>query len=93
MKHFISTVQDHEDVARLLIENGADIETQDEFGSKPLHYAVYKGNKNIVKLLIENGTDVDCKNNYETTPLMIAAMNINNMTGNKREEKLHCDSS
>lgn len=69
--------QDHEDVVKVLIENGADINIQDDFGSKPLHYAVYRGNKNIVKLLIENETNIDCKNNYETTPLMIVAMRGN----------------
>lgn len=62
---------------KLLVDNGADINIQDEFGSQPLHYAVYKGNVNIVKLLIENGTNIDCKNNYEATPLMIASMRGN----------------
>lgn len=33
----------HENIVRLLIENGADIDAQDEYGIKPLHYAVYKG--------------------------------------------------
>lgn len=37
----------HENIVKLLIENGADIDTQDEYGIKALHYAVYKGICNI----------------------------------------------
>lgn len=59
---------------KLLLENNADIDTQDEFGIKPIHYAIYKGHENITKILLENGTDIESKTKYETTPLMMTAI-------------------
>lgn len=46
-------------IAKYLIQKGAIIDDQDEYGSTPLHFAAMKGHLNIVKLLIENGADVN----------------------------------
>lgn len=42
----------HENIVKLLIENGADINSQDEYGIKPLHYSVYNGNCNTFNWII-----------------------------------------
>jgi uncharacterized protein len=39
--------------AKLLIQNGADVNLGNEWGSKPLMYACSKGNLELVKLLLE----------------------------------------
>ena len=63
------------DIAKLLIENGADINTQKEFGNTSLHLAVREKNFDLVKLLIEYGADVNIKNNADWTPLHWTASN------------------
>jgi ankyrin repeat protein len=45
------------DVVKLLLEHGADPNTQDEDGRTPLHKAAYKGHVDVVKLFLELGVD------------------------------------
>lgn len=52
------------EVARLL-SKGADVNTRDEYGYAPLHFA----NKGGAKLLIANGADINAKDLYGRTPL------------------------
>ncbi len=56
-------------VIRLLIDNGAQINTQNDLGETPLLIATYRGRQNIVQLLIENGVDVNIKDNDGISPL------------------------
>ncbi|KAJ0382328.1 hypothetical protein COL922a_012787 [Colletotrichum nupharicola] len=49
----------HEAVARLLIENGADITTTDEYGWTALIWASQKGYEAVAQLLIEKGADIN----------------------------------
>ena len=42
----------HEDTVRVLIDRGADVNTQDLTGWTPLHAAAFKGNIQIVRLLL-----------------------------------------
>ncbi len=57
--------------ARVLIENGADLEAQDGDGDRPLHYAVKHSTLEIVSLLLEKGADVHAPNNDGETPYML----------------------
>jgi hypothetical protein len=59
-------------VIRLLIENGAQINTQDNSGKTPLFIATYQGRQNIVQLLIESGADVNIKDENGKTALQTA---------------------
>ena len=43
------------------LDKGVDVNTEDEFGFTPLHFAAWVGHKEIVELLIENGSDVNAK--------------------------------
>lgn len=60
-------------IARLLIEKGADPNIKTEDGTSPLHVAIAKGNLEIVKLLIEYGADVNSRKDDGVTPLHSAA--------------------
>jgi cytohesin len=56
-----------------LLARGADVNTQDDEGLTPLHWAAKEGNQDIVKLLIAWGADVRVKSRKGLTPLDWAA--------------------
>ncbi|KAN0124613.1 Ankyrin repeat-containing domain protein [Lactarius tabidus] len=56
-------------VAQLLLEHGADINTQDEDNATPLHLASYCDNLEIVRVLLDCGANVNAKNAFGLTPL------------------------
>ena len=48
----------HTDTAKMLIENGANLEVKDNHGKTPLIYASGNGHADIAKMLIENGAHI-----------------------------------
>ncbi|KAI0111468.1 hypothetical protein F4814DRAFT_422564 [Daldinia grandis] len=54
--------------AQLLLENGAEVNTKDEYGDSPLHSACRRGHHGLIRLLIDWGADMDCRNLDWTTP-------------------------
>ena len=71
----IAQVQKHEDVARLLITSGANINLCTVSGWAALHYAAEYGSLRIVELLIGHGTNPNVTNKYRSTALHLAAKN------------------
>jgi len=59
----------HVEVARVLIEHGADMTVQDERGSTPLHDASRTGHKELAQFLLEHGADVTAQDKDGSTPL------------------------
>jgi ankyrin repeat protein len=59
-------------LAKLLVENGADINAQSRNGT-PLYCAVWGGNPEIVKLLLENGAPASGRSEHDETPLHLAS--------------------
>ena len=57
------------DVARLLIEHGADATAQGNFGMTPLHRASERGDVDVARLLIEHGAEATAQSMDGTTPL------------------------
>jgi ankyrin repeat protein len=59
----------HVDLARLLMEHGADVAAQDEVGETPLHQASSGGHVDLAQLLIDHGADAAAQGEYGLTPL------------------------
>lgn len=57
----------------MLIENGADLDLQDETGRTALMYASEYEKKDVVKKLINSGANLDIKDKYGWTALMHAS--------------------
>ncbi|CZR58258.1 uncharacterized protein PAC_08149 [Phialocephala subalpina] len=62
-------------VVRLLLENGAELETKDGYSQTPLSWAARKGHEAVVKLLLDKGAELETKDGYSQTPLSWAARN------------------
>ena len=60
-------------VCQVLIDAGADIETNDDMGRSPLHLACRSGALAIVKMLVKTGADVSGTDNERDTCLTLAA--------------------
>ena len=63
----------HVDVAKVLIQNGADVNAVNT-EMTALHYALVNGHDDVAKLLIQNGADVNAVNGWrKQAPLHSAA--------------------
>ncbi|KAG8168974.1 hypothetical protein KVR01_001723 [Diaporthe batatas] len=62
----------HEAVIRLLLDNGAYIETADKNGRTPLSRATTQGHGAVIQLLLDNGAYIEAADNDGWTPLMYA---------------------
>ena len=66
------------EMAKILIEHGADLEVKDKYGNTLLYEAVYRYKRapdgKLIKLLVDAGADVNAENNYGVSPLGLARM-------------------
>lgn len=60
---------DHNDIAILLIEHGADLNL-----CYPLYHAIHHNNIDMVKLLVDKGANMNIKLSSERTPLHLAVI-------------------
>ena len=72
---FEATKNGDDELVKLLIAAGADVNKADKWGSPPLHSAAEYGHTDCVKLLIAAGADVNKTNEDSETPLYTAAWN------------------
>lgn len=59
-------------VLKLLLDNGADVNKGDEFGTTPLIAAAYMGDCEVAELLLDRGADIEKANENWRAPLMTA---------------------
>ena len=62
------------EIAKFLIEKGADVNAKSRDGSTPLHSAAFLGRAEIAELLIQKGADVNPKNYRSETPLDVSVV-------------------
>ena len=60
-------------VCQVLIDAGADIETKDDMGRSPLHWACLSGVFAVVKLLVKTGAGMRGTDNFGNTSLICAS--------------------
>nr|XP_039251792.1 ankyrin-1-like [Styela clava] len=59
---------------KILLQNGADVNTTCIFSRTPLYLAVWKNNYEIVKLLADKVRDIDAYDDDDCTPLFLAVV-------------------
>lgn len=67
----IAAGQGSTEIVRLLLDNGAPVDTSSHARWKALHYAAANGNDHIVRMLYERGASVDCRDFEGRTPLSV----------------------
>jgi ankyrin repeat protein len=68
----VASKEGQDEIVRLLLEWGADIEAFDQERRRPLHHAAMTGQKVIVKMLLEKGANVQVTDSSNSTPLHYA---------------------
>ncbi|MBO7081692.1 MAG: ankyrin repeat domain-containing protein [Neisseriaceae bacterium] len=69
---------DNPEIAKILIDHGADIEAKDNSNDTPVIEAAWGGRPNLTKLLIEKGAKVNAQSANGKTPLHWASENLPN---------------
>eukprot|EP00833_Pecoramyces_ruminatium_P013063 jgi/Orpsp1_1/1187095/evm.model.d7180000055344.1 len=73
----IACEKGYQDIVRILIENGVDVNKENNNEDTPLIIACEHGNQDIVRILIDNKADVNKENKNGDTPLIIACEKSN----------------
>jgi len=60
------------EIVKLLIQSGANVNTLDDTGNSPLHYACKFNRKDLAEILTQNGAHVNVRNHLNETPLFVA---------------------
>ncbi len=69
------TAEESREILEFLIENGANMNAQDQDKNTPLHLAIINGRTETAKFLIEKGADIDAQDQDKNTPLHLAIIN------------------
>ena len=65
-----------EELLKLALKSGCDINAVDELKNTALHYAAKQADLNVMHFLIENGADLNATNEKLATPLHLTEKNI-----------------
>ncbi|MFO7735006.1 MAG: ankyrin repeat domain-containing protein [bacterium] len=68
----IASIYNLTEIAKMLINSGANINARDKSGKTALHHSIVNGTE-IFHMLVSNGADLDKKDNKEETPLHYVA--------------------
>lgn len=75
LHHAASRDPGHAPIASLLLDRGADANSEDKYRATPLHVAASSGHKEVARKLIRYGANVQKSDRWSVTPLHRAAMN------------------
>jgi ankyrin repeat protein len=64
---------DDDEVAKLLLEHGAEVDPRQIYRWTPLHLASLTGNGKVAVVLLRRGADMDARNDVKWTPLHMAS--------------------
>jgi hypothetical protein len=70
---YFAAYNGHVEIARLLLQNGAEVNAKGYDGWTPLHFAANHGNVDILHLLVENGANLEAQENAGMRALHCAA--------------------
>ena len=70
----------HEGLARLLIENEADVFAQENYGWTALHHAARGGHETVARLLLDAGASEQTQTNHGRTPEDLATAHGHHQT-------------
>ncbi|KXX75528.1 Vegetative incompatibility protein HET-E-1 [Madurella mycetomatis] len=65
----------HENIARLLLDRGANTKAQAGNSLTPLHWAAENGHENMARLLLDRGANIEAQDSDSLTPLYWAVRN------------------
>jgi hypothetical protein len=68
-----AAIRGHIEIARLLLQNGAEVNVRSNHGYTPLHSAARNGHVDILHLLVENGANLEAQENTGWRALHSAA--------------------
>ncbi|GLC50215.1 hypothetical protein PLESTB_000355100 [Pleodorina starrii] len=69
---------DHAVIAKMLVDEGANLEARDTMNNTPLHYACGYGRTGLARMLLNAGADKTVQNNTGKTPLDLAKLDGRN---------------
>uniref|UniRef100_A0A2D4Q4P1 SOCS box domain-containing protein n=2 Tax=Micrurus surinamensis TaxID=129470 RepID=A0A2D4Q4P1_MICSU len=69
--------QNYSEILKLLLDEGANKESVDDFGITPLFIAAQYGKLECLRILISYGANINCQAKDQATPLFIAAQEGN----------------
>jgi ankyrin repeat protein len=71
-----SAERNNPDLARMLIEHGADLNLPNNYGRTPLHLAVMYQSTSVAEVLLDAGAEVETKDQWGETPLNQASNTV-----------------
>ena len=69
----LTAAMGYRDITEMLLDHGADVNTEITSGFTPLHHAAANGNVDTIQLLVERGADINSENIFGETALLRAA--------------------
>ena len=66
--HHIAASRNQIDVAKLVLQWGANVKTQDVTGLSPLHVAALSKTTKVARILLDTGADIKMKDIFNETP-------------------------
>jgi len=74
---FMEPQNEHVEILKLLVANGANVREKGDFDATALHWAASEAHKDLAELLIAKGTEINARDMEDQTPLHMASFEGN----------------